>query len=422
MPDYTAKRTEDPTTRKGRPSPVAPDGRLEALAELAVAFGANVQPGQVVAVGSEPGKEELARAVAEQAYRRGAKFVDLVVFDPWVKRSRLLHAPEDTLDWVPPWYGERALALGDQRAARVALTGNAAPGLFDDLDPGRLGRDQLPWIKENAEVVNRRTTNWTVVPAPNPGWAGLVHPDLEPEAALERLWEEVAHVCRLDEPDPVAAWRERMDTVGRVAERLTERRFDALHFTGPGTDLRVGLLGGSRWITARFETVEGIEHMPNIPSEETFTTPDPERVEGVVAATKPLALVGGTTVTGLRVRFEGGRAVEIEAERGAEALRAMCARDPGAARLGEVALVDREGRVGPLDTIFYDTLLDENAASHVALGRAYGFAVDDGDRGRANLSDIHVDFMIGAEAVDVDGMTAGGEEVPILRGGSWTLR
>jgi aminopeptidase len=400
---------------------VAPDDRLHALAGLAVAFGANVQPGQVVAVGSEPGKEELARAIADAAYRRGAKFVDLVVFDPWVKRARLLHAPEETLDWVPPWYGKRALALGEQRAARIGLTGNVAPGLFDDLDPGRVGRDQLPMVKETGEVVNQRTTNWTVVPAPNRGWASLVHPDLDPAVALERLWEQVAHVCRLDEPDPVAAWRERMDAVGAAAARLTERRFDTLHFTGPGTDLRVGLLPGSRWITARFETVDGIPHMPNIPSEETFTTPDPERVEGVVTATKPLALPGGATVTGLRVRFEGGRAVQIDAESGAEALRAVCSRDPGAARLGEVALVDREGRVGPLDTTFYDILLDENAASHLAFGRAYSFAVDEADVERANLSDIHVDFMIGSDEVEADGVTASGEREPVLRGGSWVL-
>jgi aminopeptidase len=402
-------------------SRVDPEERLGALAELAVAFGANVQPGQVVAVGSEPGKEDLARAIADRAYRQGAKFVDLVVFDPWIKRARLLHAPEETLDWVPPWYGERALALGEHRAARIALTGNVAPGLFDDLDPARVGRDHLPMIKENAEVVNQRTTNWTVIPAPNPGWASLVHPDLEPPTALERLWEEIVHVCRLDEPEPVAAWRQRMDAVGAAAERLTERRFDALHFSGPGTDLRVSLLPGSRWLTARFQTAEGIEHMPNIPSEETFTTPDPERVEGTVTATKPLALPGGATVTGLRVRFEAGRAVQIDADTGADALRTMCASDPGAARLGEVALVDRDGRIGPLDTIFYDTLLDENAASHIAFGRAYAFAVDEADQERANLSDIHVDFMIGSDKVDVDGVTESGERVPVLHGGRWAL-
>ncbi len=393
---------------------------LERFAELIVGFGANVQPGQVVAIGTEPGKEQLTRAVAAEAYRRGAKFVDVASFDPHVKRARILHADPGTLDYVPPWYGERVLALGEHRAARIGLTGLAAPRLLDDLDPTLAGRDQLPWLKESAEVVNERTTNWTAVPCPTSGWAGLVHPDLDPEAALERLWDQVAHVCRLDEDDPVAAWGERMETLLGAARSLTERRFDALHFRGPGTDLRIGLLPGSRWLAARFQTLEGIVHMPNLPSEETFTAPDPERVDGVVRATKPLAL-SGTIVRGLEVRFEGGRAVSIEAETGAETLRTIVARDEGAARLGEVALVDRAGRIGALDTVFYDTLLDENAASHIAFGRAYGFSVDDADRERANLSDIHVDFMIGGDDVDVDGITASGETEPVLRAGNWQL-
>jgi aminopeptidase len=392
---------------------------LERFAELIVGFGANVQPDQIVAVGTEPGKEELTRALVASAYRHGAKFVDVTVFDPQIKRVRILNAAPATLDFLPTWYGERVLALGEQRCARIGLSGNAAPGLLDDLDQSLVGRDQLPWLKETAEVVNQRTTNWTVAPCPSPGWASLVHPELAPEPGLARLWEQVAHVCRLDEEDPVAAWRARMDVVVSAAERLSERRFDALHFTGPGTDLHVGLLP-SEWLTARFATVDGIEHMPNIPSEETFATPDPERVDGVVRATKPLAL-SGTIVRGLNVRLEAGRAVAIDADHGAEALRTVCARDEGASRLGEVALVDREGRIGPLDTVFYDTLLDENAASHIAFGRAYDFAVDEPDRARANRSDIHVDFMIGGDEVDVDAVSAAGERVPVMRAGAWRI-
>jgi aminopeptidase len=400
-------------------SPVDAD-LVERFAELIVGFGANVQPGQVVGVGAEPGKEELARAIAGAAYRAGAKFVDVSYFDMHVKRERILHAPEDSLEYVPPWYGRRVLEFGELRGARIGLTGAAAPGVLDDLDPVRAGRDQLPAVKEVAEVVNQRTTNWTAAPCPTPAWASLVHPELDPDAALARLWEQVAHVCRLDEPDPVAAWERRMETLLSAAARLTERRFDAIHFRGPGTDLRVGLLPGSRWLAARFETVDGIVHRPNLPSEETFTAPDPQRVDGVVRATKPLAL-GGTIIRGLEVRFEGGRAASIEAETGADTLRTTVERDEGAARLGEVALVDREGRIGALDTVFYDTLLDENAASHIAFGRAYGFSVDEPDRDRANLSEIHVDFMIGGDDVDVDGITGGGEEVPILRRGVWQL-
>ncbi|MEA2138406.1 MAG: aminopeptidase [Solirubrobacteraceae bacterium] len=393
---------------------------LERFAELIVRFAANVQRGQIVAVGTEPGKLEMTRAIAAAAYRAGAKYVDVTQFDLHLKRARILHADEDTLDYVPPWLGERILALGEHRAARIGLTGPTAPGLLSDLDPQRAGRDQLPFLRESSEVVNARTTNWTAVPCPTPAWARLVYPQLEPEAALERLWEQVLHMCRLDEPDPVAAWTARQDVLVAVAERLTANGFETLHFEGPGTDLRVGLLATSRWVCARFVTVDGISHMPNLPSEEVFTSPDPARVDGVVHSTKPL-VVDGTIVRGLRVRFEDGRAVSVDADEGAELLSQYTGRDDGACRLGEVALVDGEGRIGPLDTVFYDTLIDENAASHVAFGAAYEFAAGDADLERINRSEIHIDFMIGAPDVDVTGVTAGGERVPVLRGGAWQL-
>lgn len=393
---------------------------LERFAELIVRFAANVQPGQIVAISTEPGKLELTRAVADCAYRAGAKFVDVALFDLHVKRSRILHAAEDTLDYVPPWYGERVLALGEHRAARIALTGPSMPGLLSDLDPARAGRDQLPFLRESAQVVNDRTTNWTAVPCPTQPWAQLVHPDLDPDAALARLWRDVLHMCRLDEDDPVAAWIARQDTLVGVAERLTGHRFDALHFEGPGTDLRVGLLPTSRWISARFETVDAIVHMPNLPSEEVFTTPDPRRVDGFVRATKPL-VAGGTIISGLRARFEAGRAVSIEADEGGELLAQYARRDDGASRLGEVALVDGEGRIGPLETVFYDTLIDENAASHVALGSAYEFTVADDDHDAINRSQIHIDFMIGSPDVDVTGIAGDGARVPVLRRGAWQI-
>ena len=394
---------------------------LERWAALVVGFGANLQPGQILAVGAEPGKEAYARAVAAEAYRRGARFVDVAYFDLHVKRARLKYADPGTIDFVPSWYGDRLLAIGDQRCARVGLSGPVEPGLFDDVDPALAGRDQTPFLKESAKVVNDRTTNWTIAPAATPGWASLVFADLDPDAALARLSEQVLHVMRLDEDDPVAAWRARADTLVGAAARMTERRFDALRFTGPGTDLTVGLLPSSAWLAARFETVDGIEHMPNLPTEEIFTTPDPGRVDGVVRSTKPLYL-GGSIIRGLSVRFEAGRAVQIDADENADVLGAYVERDEGAARLGEVALVDREGRIGPLGTVFYDTLLDENAASHIALGSAYQVTVeDDADKRRANTSAIHVDFMIGGDEVDVDAVTTGGDAVPVLHGGVWRL-
>jgi aminopeptidase len=391
------------------------------MAELIVRQGANVQPGQIVAITSEPGKEPLTRELAAAAYRAGAKFVDVWYFDLHVKRARLLHAREEDLPYVPPWYGQRLEQLGELRCARIALTGPVEPGLLADVDPVRAGRDQLPFLREGARIVNERTTNWCGTPCPTPGWAALVHPELEPAAAEAKLWEEILHVLRLDDDDPAARWDERATFLEAVAVRLTDRRFDAVRFRGPGTDLTVGLLPSSTWLAARFTTVDGIVHLPNLPTEEVFTSPDPTRVDGEVRSTKPL-LVGGSIVRGLRVRFEGGRAVAIDADEGAGVLRTYAARDEGAARLGEVALVDNEGRIGPLGTTFYDTLLDENAASHIALGSAYAFGVADGpDQQRINQSAIHVDFMIGGDDVDVDGLTAAGDEVPVLRGGSWQL-
>jgi aminopeptidase len=363
----------------------------------------------------------MARALAAAAYRAGAKFVDVTYFDLLVKRARLLHAAEDTLDFVPSWYGERILALGEQRCARIGLTGPSMPGVLDDIDPARTGRDQLPQLKEGAKVINDRTTNWTAVPSPTPAWAKLVHPDLDEDAAYAKLVEQVLHVCRLDEDDPIAAWKERMDTLTAVREKLTARRFDAVRFRGPGTDLTVGLLPSSIWLSAGdFTTVDGLVHMPNLPSEEVFSCPDPARTEGVVRSTKPL-VVSGSIIRGLEVEFRDGRAVRIDADEGADVLRGYAARDEGASRLGEVALVDGEGRIGPLDTVFFDTLLDENAASHIAIGQAYAFTAGEEDHGRINSSAIHIDFMIGGPGVDTFGVESDGTEVPLLSGGAWQV-
>lgn len=396
------------------------DDAVQRLAELIVRFGANVQPGQVVAVGAEPGKEPLARAIAAAAYEAGAKFVDVTYFDLHVKRARIALAEEESLDYVPPWYGERMTQISEMHGARIGLTGPVAPGLLDDLDPQRVARDQLPFLKETIEIVNARTTNWCAAPCPTPAWAELVFPELEPAAALEKLWEQILHVCRLDEADPVAAWGERAEEIVGVASRLSDLRFDAVRFVGPGTDLKVGLLPSSSWIAARFETVDGLVHMPNLPSEEIFTTPDPLRVDGHVTSTKPL-VVAGNIIRGLRVTFEDGIATQIDADEGADVMRGITKRDQGAARLGEVALVDGDGRIGPLGTVFYDTLLDENAASHIALGSAYALCVGDEDTEAINTSQIHIDFMIGSPEVDVLGVTASGDEVPVLVGGAWQV-
>jgi len=394
--------------------------RFSALAELAV-HGVNVQPGQVVAVGAELGQEELVRAIAVAAYGRGAKFVDALYFDPWVKRARIQHADPETLAFVPEWYGSRLLALAEQGDARISITGIVSPDALAGVDPTLSGRDRLPWIKEIGRVVSERSTNWTVVPCPHPVWAKLVYPDLGEEQAYEKLWDELWHILRLDEPDPGAAWDERAADLKARGAALTERGFDSLELAGPGTELTVGLLPTSAWGAGDFTTRAGLRHFPNLPTEEVFTTPDPTRTQGHVTSTKPLVLKDGTIIRGLRVRFEDGRAVEVDADENGGALRAQTESDEGASRLGEVALVDRKGRIGPLGTVFYDTLLDENSASHIALGHGFAFAVGEEDRLRINDSAIHVDFMIGSSELEVTGVTPDGERVPVLRGGDWQV-
>lgn len=396
-------------------------GQIEALAKLAVDVSANVADGQTVIVRAHLVDAPLVRAIVRAAYRRGAHQVEVDWIDPLVRKIRLEEADDAALGWVSPWVHESPTRLGELHGAAITLAGDPAPGLYDDIDAGRLGRDTVP-IPEWGAVVAARAVNWTIVPSPTRGWAGLVHPDLDADAAFERLWSQIEHVCRLDEPDPGAAWRARVADLAGAAERLTLAQLDSLHFEGEGTDLHLGLLPGVRWLAGSLTTAWGRDHLPNIPTEEVFTSPDPERTEGVVRSTKPL-LVNGRAVTGLRVRFERGRAVEIEADSGAELLRELAAHDDGAARIGEVALVDRSGRIGPLDTVFHHTLLDENAASHIAIGRGFEFLADDPQSaGRINTSAVHTDFMIGGPGVRVSGRTRDGRDVEVLaEDGTWLL-
>jgi aminopeptidase len=393
---------------------------IQRYADLIVRFGANVQPGQRVLVGSSVGKEQLTRAVATRLYQTGAVFVHVNYADPYIQRARIEYAAEEALGYEPDWVVQMLREHGEQHGAQIGLAGNPAPGLLAGLDAERIGRDQPPGRRQGLENLVRSANNWTLAPCPTPGWAALVHPHLEPDEAVTRLWEQVMHICRMDSDDPVAAWNDRVAELGRVKSALDALALDALHFEGPGTDLRIGLLPGSIWRGGFLTTSTGILHLPNLPTEEVFTTPDPERVDGVARSTKPREL-SGAIIRDFTVRFEGGRVVDVQAAEGGDVLRAYCARDDGAARLGEVALVDSSGRVGPLDTVFYDTLIDENAASHLALGQGFDWAVGEADRERVNRSEIHVDFMIGSDQVAVTGTTRAGDQVPLLAGGDWRI-
>ena len=391
--------------------------RVERYAELAVRVGANVQPGQLVDVLAQVEHVEVARAVTRAAYKAGARYVDVLYRDPHIRRAMIEGAPEDVLAWTPPWLLRRARAVGDERAAVVALAGDAEPDLLADLPGDVVGKARMVELyEENSRQINEQLNNWTVVGVPNEGWATQMFG--EPD--LERLWKLVEYCVRLDEDDPVAAWRAHVAKIGRRARLLNELRVDAVRFRGPGTDLTVGLLPESRWQGVESKTALGVPYVANMPTEEVFTTPDARRTEGHVRSTRPLAL-NGQIVRGLEVRFEAGRIVEVTADEGADVVSGEIASEETAAFLGEIALVDGTSRIGQTGVTFFETLFDENATCHVAYGSAYAEAVEGEPGEGVNDSTVHTDFMIGGPEVDVDALLVDGSVVPLLRGDVWQL-
>jgi aminopeptidase len=399
--------------------------RLSAFADLAVRVGANVGEGQDVVVMGLVEHAPLVRAVAESAYKAGAHYVDAAYIDQHVRKAMIAHGSDDVLEFAPDFAVKRLTDLGDNNGALITITGDPEPELLGDLDQERVGKARPVKIAEaHLRNVMGRRVNWTIVSYPNEGWARTIFG----EPNVEKLWEDVAYTIRLDEDDPVQAWE---DHIARLQERcraLNERRFDAVRFHGPGTDLTIGLNKASRWLSAQSETVTGRKHVPNVPTEEVFTTPDWRRTEGTVRSTMPLALPGNI-IRDLELRFEGGRVVDVKASTGEDYVRAQIAADEGAARLGEVALVDGTSRVGQVDHIFYNTLFDENATCHIAYGRGIAYAVEGADelqgdaqvQAGVNHSTVHTDFMIGGPEVAVDGITESGDAVPIIRDNDWQL-
>ena len=391
--------------------------REDRYAELAVRVGANVQPGQLVDVLARVEHAPVARAVTRAAYRAGAAYVDVYYSDQHIRRAMIEDAAEELLSWTPPWLLKRAKQVGDERAAVIALTGDAEPNLLGDLPGERVGKARmLELAEESNRQINEQLNNWTVIGVPNAGWAEQMFG--EPD--LERLWQAVEFTVRLDEDDPVAAWRAHVARIGKRAKTLDELEVDSIHFKGPGTDLRVGLLPESRWQGCESVTASGLPYVANMPTEEVFTTPDMRRTEGFVRSTRPLALYG-RIVKGLEVRFEGGRIVDVKADEGADVVRGQLDTDDTAAYLGEIALVDGTSRIGQTGLTFYDTLFDENTTCHVAYGGAYAEAVEGGVIEGVNVSNVHTDFMVGGPEVDVDAVTRSGTVVPLLRNDVWQL-
>lgn len=405
--------------------PSGSDERLRRYAELAVRVGVNVQPGQEVAVFCEVDHALTARAIAREAYRAGASCVIVHYADQHVRRAAIELGPEEMLGRSPDHELAWIRSWRETKPALIRLSGDAEPELLGDLDPALVGKSEPRDLTAlSRPLVAERIINWTIVASPNPGWATTVFG--EPD--LERLWEAVGAATRLDAADPVAAWRQHDALLKARAAQLNEQRFDAIRFRGPGTELLVGLLAPSRWMSAAFTTVDGIEHIPNLPTEEVFTSPDWRRTEGTVRSTMPLA-AAGVVVRDLALTFKGGKVVDVSASSGAGVVESQLEADPRASYLGEVALVDGSSAVRKTGLVFQNTLFDENATCHIAYGSGLPMAVDGTDgltpdeliAMGVNVSRVHTDFMIGGPEVDVDGLDRDGRSTPILRADSWML-
>ena len=370
----------------------------------------------------------LARAIVAQAYQAGATLVTTLFTDDEATLLRFRYASDNSFDVAAQWLQDAVATAYRSGAARLAITGSN-PALLAGQDPGKVSRANLAMSKASRaplELITRHEINWTIVPCATPAWASRVFPSDPKEIAITRLWDAIFASMRLDQSDPVRAWRTHDVGLQSRAQFLNERRYSALHFRGPGTDLKVGLADDHLWLGGGTKARNGVYCIPNMPTEEVFTTPHKDRTEGIVRATKPLSYQG-MLIENIQVRFEAGRIVEAKATQGESILQSMIETDEGARRLGEVSLVPHSSPIAASGLLFWNTLFDENAACHIALGQAYSTCIRDGDsldaaqlaaKG-ANESLIHVDWMIGSSEINVDGITGGGLAEPLMRSGEW---
>ncbi|MGD0973796.1 MAG: aminopeptidase [Candidatus Korobacteraceae bacterium] len=402
--------------------------KLDRLAEVAVRVGLGLEPGQELVMTSSIDALPLARRITEHAYRAGASLVTTLYSDDEATLMRYRFAPNESFDHAPKWLYDGMGTAFKSGAARLAIAG-ANPLLLSNEDPEKVGRANRAASKAYRpamELITRHEINWTIVASATPAWAAAMFPDDSPDVAVAKLWNAIFETSRIDSDDPITAWKAHDAGLQRRATYLNEKRYTKLHYRGPGTDFRLGLADDHLWLGGGTTAGNGIYCIPNMPTEEVFTTPHKDRAEGTVTATKPLSYQG-TMIEGIQVRFESGRIVEARATKGQEVLRKLIDTDEGARRLGEVALVPQSSPIAHSGLLFFNTLFDENAASHIALGQAYSSCLRDGDKltpeqlaaKGANDSLIHVDWMIGSDKLDIDGMTASKTVEALMRQGEW---
>ncbi|ABF42213.1 aminopeptidase T [Candidatus Koribacter versatilis Ellin345] len=402
--------------------------KLDQLAEVAIRIGLGLAPGQELLMTAPLDALPLARRITEQAYKAGASLVTTLYSDDEAVLARYHHAPNEAFDKAPKWLYDGMAAAFKSGAARLAIAG-ANPMLLSKEDPDKVGRSNRAVSaasKPAMELITRHEINWTIVAAATPSWAATMFPNDSADVAINKLWDAIFATSRVGGDDPVSLWKKHDDGLQKRAAYMNEKRYAALQYRGPGTDFRLGLSDGHLWMGGGTTAGNGLYCIPNIPTEEIFTTPHKDRADGTVTASKPLSHMG-TLIEDIHVRFEGGRIVEARASRGQEVLQKLIDTDDGARRLGEVALVPHSSPIASSGILFYNTLFDENAASHIALGQAYTSCLIDGDKASAeelaqrgaNSSLIHVDWMIGSNKLDIDGITADGTAEPVMRQGEW---
>ena len=405
------------------------DAQLARYAELLVRTGLDLPPGGKLVVRAPVQAAPFVREVARAAYRAGAIDVRVNYADDALTLALYEDGSDAAVAYLPAWAAQEPEQLVADGYAHLSLVGQD-PSLLAGVDPERVAeraKVQAQAMRGVQEQISGFAVNWCVAGVSTPAWARRVYPALPQEEAVARLWRDIFVTTRLDEADPVAAWSAHIAELDRLTAWLNRRQYAALHLRSDlGTDLTVGLADGHRWQGGAERARGGVLGVPNLPTDEVFTAPHRERVDGWAVASKPLS-VRGQLIEGLRVRFEGGRAAEVHAERGEASLRRLIETDEGAARLGEIALVPASAPVARTGTLFFNTLFDENAASHIAFGRCYATNVDGGEQAEhlhasgGNDSLIHVDWMIGTPGTDVDGVTQAGEREPLMRGGEWVI-